>query len=111
MSTIASPEKHLILYLEDKIMMGNNNVDVIEATPRLGFGKACNEGSHHAINNGAKIIICINQDVILGPAVITELIQPLREDDNVVMSVPILYTYDFKHIESYFLKWYLSQCP
>jgi GT2 family glycosyltransferase len=88
-----------------------NNVDVIETKPRLGFGNACNEGAQYALKNGAEIIICINQDVILGPTAVTELIQPLGENDNVVMSAPILYTYDFKHLGSYFLKWYLSQCP
>jgi GT2 family glycosyltransferase len=94
-----------------KIAKYHKNIDLIETKPRIGFGKACNKGAQYAIENGAEFIICTNQDVIFGPTVVSDLIDSFSEKDNIVMSAPIIYTYDFKNMDSFFLKWYLSQCP
>lgn len=39
------------------------------------------------------------------------MIKPLIESYNIMITAPIPYSYDFTKIESFFIKWYLAQCP
>ena len=87
------------------------NVIVIDSEPHIGFGKAANIGARAAIQRGADYVICLNQDSIADKDLIKELLKPFRENTDTVMVSPIIYTYDFKEIEPFFVRWYLVQCP
>ena len=94
-----------------RIVKDFKNVTVIDTETRIGFAKANNLGAKVAIESGAEYIICLNQDTILHKNAISEMIKPLIESYSIVITAPIPYSYDFTKIESFFIKWYLTQCP
>jgi GT2 family glycosyltransferase len=51
-----------------------SNVTVIDTKPRIGFGRACNEGARIGINRGCRYIIFLNQDSIAHQDLVSEMI-------------------------------------
>lgn len=89
----------------------NHHMQILQTEPRVGFAKANNIGAKLAIDEGAEIIISLNQDTILDKDCIKELLLPFQMDSGISIAVPIQYTYDFSNIEDHFVKYYVSQCP
>lgn len=87
------------------------NIMVHDASARIGFGKASNLGAKLAIRNGADIVVILNQDIIIKNNCLRELVLPFYVDPHIYITAPINFTYDFKNIESFYVKFYLSQCP
>ncbi len=87
-----------------------SNLITIKSSP-IGFGKACNLGAKKAIELGANYILFLNQDAYLEEYSSKYLIEALLDDQNNVASNSMLYTYDLKAIESFFVKFYLIYTP
>ena len=87
------------------------NVTVIDAKPRIGFGRACNAGAKIGVDRGAQYIIFLNQDSIAHEDLVLELINPFEESDELIVTAPIHYDYSFSSIERDFLAAYVSRCP
>jgi len=93
------------------IIKSFENVTVIETDPKIGFAKANNIGAHHALAKGTQYIICLNQDAIVTKNTFTELLKPFKDSESIIITSPISYKYDLTEIESFFIRWYLCQCP
>ncbi|MFZ0929918.1 MAG: glycosyltransferase family 2 protein [Syntrophobacteraceae bacterium] len=87
------------------------NITVIDAKPRIGFGRACNDGAKICVDRGAQYIIFLNQDSIVHEDLLVELIKPLEESDDLIVTAPIHYDYNFSSIERGFIAGYLTRCP
>ena len=87
------------------------NVTVIDAKPRIGFGRACNEGAKIAVLNGARYIIILNQDCVVHEDLVSQLIAPFEESAELVLTAPIHYDFSFSSIESFFISHHISTCP
>jgi len=94
----------------DDIAARYENVTVFDAKPRIGFGRACNEGAQISILRGAEYIIFLNQDSIAHEDLVLQLIAPFAESRELVITAPIHYNYDFSSIDKTFIL-YLSKCP
>ena len=84
-------------------------VQVLDVTPRSGFGKACSVGAESAIVNGADILLILNQDTILAPNCLDILVDTLTKYTELAIAAPLQFTYDFKGIEEFFIKYYVTQ--
>ncbi len=87
------------------------NVTVIDTKPRIGFGRACNEGAKIGIGRGAQYIIFLNQDSIAHEDLLLELINPFEESNELIVTAPIHYDYNFSSIEKGFIAGYVTKCP
>lgn len=94
-----------------RIAASYKNVTVIDTEPRMGFGRACNEGAAAAILQGAEYVVFLNQDSIAGEDLVAKLIRPFKESLELVITAPIQYEYSFSAIQSWFSRWYASTCP
>jgi N-acetylglucosaminyl-diphospho-decaprenol L-rhamnosyltransferase len=90
---------------------GFPNVHTIRTTPRLGFGKACNEGAINALKRGFRYLLFINQDARLSPNALSEMFCVLEADPTVAIAAPVNCTEDQEVLESFFLRHYLSDIP
>jgi GT2 family glycosyltransferase len=95
----------------NKIVKNYRDVSLINTDTKVGFARASNLGAKVAIEKGAEYIICLNQDTIINGNLVGSLIDPLINLNDLVLSAPIPYDYEFKKIESSFIRWYLTQCP
>lgn len=93
------------------ILKNYKNVVYYRAKPYIGYGKACNIGANLAINDDCDIIIILNQDSVVDSNFIEEIVRPFAYNEKIVLTAPQIYTYDFETIESFFIKWFLTQCP
>ncbi|MBL9167538.1 MAG: glycosyltransferase family 2 protein [Verrucomicrobiales bacterium] len=86
-------------------------VHVLEAPPRLGFGKACNLGARTAISDGAVMVAILNQDLVVGDQCLTRLVRSLYADPRLAITAPLNFSHDFREMEGFYVKHYLSECP
>ena len=77
----------------------------------LGFGKACNIGTDYALRNGASNVLILNQDTIVSEGAVESLVRVLESSRNMAIAAPLLYKFDQKSFEAFFITWYISQCP
>ena len=88
-----------------------DHVTVIDAEPRMGFGRACNEGARVGMQKESRYIIVLNQDSIAHEDLVLELIKPFYEYPDIVITAPIQYDYAFSSVDRTFASSYLSRCP
>lgn len=86
-------------------------VHVVEAPPRLGFGKACNLGTRMAIADGAVAVAILNQDLVVGDHCLVRLVRALEADPRLAVVAPLNFSHDFQEMEGFYVKHYLSECP
>lgn len=86
-------------------------VRVLEAPPRLGFGKACNLGAKAALADGAVAVAILNQDLVVGQHCLPRLLRRLLADPALAMVAPLNFSHDFQEMEGFYVKHYLSECP
>jgi GT2 family glycosyltransferase len=86
-------------------------VRVIDTAPRIGFGKACTHGADCAIQDGADFMVFLNQDTIVASECLEKLVDTLSRHQDLAITAPLLYNYDFQGIEEFFIEYYVAQCP
>lgn len=110
----------LIIYVVDnstestrieEIVSEFDNIRLIHASPRLGFGMASNIGAQQAVKDGFDYLVNVNQDTKIDRYCIDNLLTPLEEDTSIAAVAGIPFTYDFMGIESFFIRQYLTKCP
>jgi GT2 family glycosyltransferase len=86
-------------------------VEVIREKPGIGYGKACNRGYQICKDQGYDYLIIANQDGYVSSNFIKELLYPFQQDDQIMITAPLLRTYNGNQIEDFFVKYYFSQAP
>lgn len=84
---------------------------VIKTSASIGFGKACNIGASAASTDGCDVLVFLNQDTILAPLCLSKLIEALNENPTIGVVGPMNWSIGFQEIESFFVRYYISQCP
>jgi GT2 family glycosyltransferase len=85
------------------------SISVIDCKSSIGFGRACNIGAFHAINDGFDIVIFLNQDTIVYNNSIEELISPLKNQSSISICVPLICNYENNHrLEETYYKMYVA---
>ena len=69
-------------------------VIVIENRENLGFAKANNTGMRHALTRGADYLVLLNNDTVVDPCFLTELIGVAEAEPRIGIVGPKMYYYD-----------------
>ena len=101
------------LRLDPEIRRGSFHFDlhVIECKPGIGYGKACNLGFTEAKNGHFDYLLIMNQDGFAGPGLISGLVDSFSYSQDMVVAVPMEYNYLSGKLHSFFVQYYVSQCP
>lgn len=86
-------------------------VEVIRERPAIGYGKANNKGFQICADLGYDFVIIANQDAYVSRNFIHDLLSPFGQDPEILISAPLLRTYEGNAIEDFFVRYYLSQIP
>jgi hypothetical protein len=89
----------------------NFDLEVIEAKPGLGYGKACNLGFAAAKSGGFDYLLVLNQDGFAEPGLISGLVDSFSYAESMAVAVPLEYNYETGMLNSFFVQYYISQCP
>ncbi len=89
----------------------NISVELIREKAGIGYGKANNRGYDVCKERGFDFVIVANQDGYVSDQFISEILAPFHQDDNIMLTVPMLKKYDSDQMEDFFLTYYLSQVP
>lgn len=85
-------------------------VQILATAPALGFGRACNHGAATAVAAGAQVLVFVNQDTVLAPDCLGELVRALQEHRDLALVAPLNWSMDFDHLEEGFTRFYLGRC-
>lgn len=110
---------HRIYVVENSVRRGSlqpmqvayPEVRVLEAPPRLGFGKACNWGARIAMQEGAQTLCILNQDLVVRSGCLRDLVEQLYREEDIALGAPLNYTHDFAEMESFYVRHFLSEAP
>mgnify|MGYP002332890392 CR=1 FL=1 len=94
---LASCEGHNVIVVDNCSIDGtpdlirNNfpNITLIEQSKNLGFGAANNIGFRRALDQGAKFLFLMNQDVYLKEGTITKLLHEFKKNENYGILSPV----------------------
>lgn len=67
------------------------NLKVIENGKNLGFSGGHNKGIKYALKNGADYVLILNNDVVIDPSLISELIKVLEKNSTYGVASPKIY--------------------
>jgi GT2 family glycosyltransferase len=67
------------------------NLKIIESKANLGFGAGNNLGIRHALHNGAKYVWLLNNDTVIQPNTLTELVRVAEADSMIGAVGSVLY--------------------
>lgn len=81
---------------------------VIRAAEGIGFGRACNLGLAHAQRAGTDVAVLLNQDAVVPPTCVAELVEVLAGRDLAFAAAPFAMTYDGTRISPFFVSHYLQ---
>ena len=70
------------------------SVNVIANAENLRFAGGNNVGIEHALLNGADYVVLLNNDTIVDPAFLAELVQAAENDASIGIAGPKIYYYD-----------------
>jgi len=70
------------------------NVELLALPENLGFAGGNNAGINHALNAGADLILLLNNDTVLDPNVVSELVRALDENETSAIAVPKICYFD-----------------
>lgn len=65
--------------------------EILELKSNRGFGGGCNAGHKVALEKGARYVVFLNNDTVVDPGFLEPLIAPLRERDELAVTVPRIY--------------------
>ena len=68
------------------------NVEILVHPSNLGFAAGINPGLQHALDHGADFILAINNDVLVAPYMLTDLVRVMKP--NIGASAPMIYYLD-----------------
>jgi GT2 family glycosyltransferase len=74
------------------------DVVMIENGDNLGFVGGNNAGIEHALRGNAKYIMLLNNDTILDPALVDELLAVMEADSSIGISGPKMLYFDHPHV-------------
>lgn len=69
-------------------------VDLIKNSKNLGFAEGNNVGIRKALSDGADYIALLNQDIIVDPGWLTEIVKEIQREPNIGLASPLLYDYE-----------------
>lgn len=69
-------------------------IDIIENGKNLGFPEGCNVGIRYALENGADYILLLNNDTVVDPDFLSELVRMAESDPSIGIIGPKTYFYD-----------------
>ncbi len=72
------------------------DVEIIELIQNVGFARGMNAGIRHALDKGATHLLLLNNDTIVAPEMITQLVAQLQPDVGFVG--PVVFYYDHPEI-------------
>jgi GT2 family glycosyltransferase len=64
------------------------DVTVIGNPSNMGFGWACNQGADAALEEGADYILFLNNDTVVDPAMLQEMVGAMERDKNIALCGP-----------------------
>ncbi len=79
---------------QERIKREFPEVSLIENHKNLGVGEGNNVGIRHALGKGAEYIFLLNNDAIVDPQVLQELINVAENDRMIGIAGPLIYFYD-----------------
>lgn len=97
--------------LSQVISKYQKNIFYYKTEPKIGFSRAVNIGAKLALKQGVGVIIILNQDTILMDNCIDRLVSTLISEESLAAVGPMQYIDYELNIESFFIKYYLSQNP
>ena len=66
------------------------HVQVIESRDNVGFAGGCNIGIRAALQRGARFVLLVNSDVVLGPDAVGSLLRAVEQDSDIGVAGPVL---------------------
>jgi len=78
----------------DMIRERYGSIELIQTGSNLGFTGGNNIGMRHALNKGADYVLLLNNDTIVDPAFVTELVAAMETDKMVGIACSKIYFYD-----------------
>ncbi|MAS35257.1 MAG: glycosyl transferase [Anaerolineaceae bacterium] len=69
-------------------------VEVIETGQNLGFTGGNNVGIQHALDDGADYILLLNNDTVVAPDMIEQMVSVMEQDSSVAITGPTIYYYE-----------------
>jgi GT2 family glycosyltransferase len=85
-------------------------VTIVRTKPRIGYAKANFIGATIALRRDVDYIVTVNQDAVVASDCVSELISALEDSPQAVIAAPLVYDRGLSSIESFFVRWYLTQC-
>lgn len=67
---------------------------ILQTGKNLGYAGGNNAGIRHALNNGAEYILLLNNDTVVDPEFVTELVKVAEADDSIGILSSKIYFYD-----------------
>lgn len=64
----------------DEVLRAHPDLVVLRNPENLGFGEASNQGARAALERGAEAVFFVNNDVVVGPGALGELVRALNAD-------------------------------
>lgn len=101
---------------EDRLVLDTLNLNhrfelwLLTSAPKLGFGRACNLGAHHAREVGTNAFIVLNQDTHVYPDMCEHLLTPLFSGEADVTG-PLQVHPATEEPSEFFITHYLHQPP
>ena len=84
------------------------NVKLIASQNNIGFGRGCNIGIAHALDQGADYFLLLNQDAKIEPSTVEILIQSMQADPKIGIACPLQFAANGEAIDDIFLRFYLA---
>lgn len=81
----------------EAIRAGYPGVAIIENGENLGFSEANNIGMRRALADGADYVLLLNNDTVVDPGFLSELIEVAERDPSIGVVTPKIYYFDEPH--------------
>ncbi len=72
-----------------------HNIEIIENKNNVGYAEGNNIGIRTAINNGADYVLLLNNDTVVDPDFLDELVKVVQSDPRIGFAGPKVYYYDY----------------
>lgn len=88
-----------------------DRVVIIDEKPSIGFAKANNIGAAYALKHGATHVLCLNQDTVVDPMMISDLYRLMESNPKIGIAAPLIYDFNTNQIEPFYIRWYYGNMP
>lgn len=96
---------------ESEIRKSFPHVSYLRPGANIGYGKASNEGYRFYRDKKFDYVIVSNQDGYFQKSLIGNLLSPFLEDSSILITAPLILTYQDHKVESFFIEYYLKFVP